>query len=80
MNHKDVLDLVPHAHEKADICIMLYLRKDAIEEGHNEVSMDTLNTDVVLALTSTSILASLNCGSPLILESVFVFYSLLITR
>ncbi len=51
-NRQDVLGLAPCTHEEADTRILLHL-EDAVRQGHNKVSIRTVDTDVVvLAVTS----------------------------
>ncbi len=52
INRQDVFGLAPCTHEEADTHILLHL-EDAVRQGHNKVSIRTVDTDVVvLAITS----------------------------
>ena len=52
INHQDVLGLAPCIHEEAVTRIALHLEY-AVWQGHNKVSIRTIDTDVVvLAITS----------------------------
>ena len=51
-NRQDVLGLAPCTHEEADTRMFLHL-EDAVQQGHDKVSIRTVDTDVVvLAITS----------------------------
>ena len=69
-NRQDVVGLVPCTHEEADARIILYL-EDVVREKHNKISIPTVDTDVVvLAITATQRLDTLNYGLPLVLVRV----------
>ena len=51
INYQDVKGLAPCTHKEADTHILLHL-EDAVQQGHNKMSIRTVDTDVVvLAIT-----------------------------
>ena len=51
--HRDVASLAPCTHEEADTRIMLHVA-DAAREGHNQITVRTVDTDIlVLAIATT---------------------------
>ena len=52
INYQDVKGLAPCTHKEANTRILLHL-EDAVQQGHNKMSIRTVDTDVVvLAITS----------------------------
>ena len=52
INYQDVKGLAPCTHKEADTHILLHL-EDAVQQGHNKMSIRTVDTDVVvLCITS----------------------------
>ena len=46
-NQQDVSSLAPCTHAKADTCMLLHL-EDAVYQGHSKVSINTVDTDIVV--------------------------------
>jgi hypothetical protein len=52
-NRQDVSSLAPCTHEEADTRMLLHL-EDAVHQGHNKVSIRTVDTDVVVLAISSA--------------------------
>ena len=52
-NRQDVSSLAPCIHEEADTCIFLHV-EDAVQHGHNRVSIRTVDTDVVVLAVASA--------------------------
>jgi len=71
INQQQVSTLTPCTHEEADTRMLLHL-KNAVQQGHNSVSIRTVDTDVVvLAVTAAESLVSKNYGLPLELIAAY---------